>query len=271
MAERSNFWATTGVGDGVALTASQFAEWLRAPFTSDKYSTEGVYAGIGGQLAVTGTSSPVAVASGVAYVAGYYYQNSASVNVAIPIPATGTTGHRVVLRATVNSQTVRIALKSSNDGTSSAPAVQQDSQVWEISLATISVNTSGTITVTDARDYCHVTPALLYRRLGNSSTDFATAGGSAYNPGAVFIQSGVADLVFDSDDDSDTKTVNFPVSYSGKPLIYLTTYNNAISNANRVICTVYGQGKSSFTIRGKRVDSSWSQTVPCIWLAIGPK
>lgn len=201
---------------------------------------------------------------------GYYYQNTASVNVVVPTPATGTTGHRIVLRATVNSQTVRIALKSSNDGTSSIPGVQQDSQVWETSLATLTINTSGTITVNDARDYCHVSPALLYRRLGNSSTDFAIAGGSSYTVGAVRIQTGVIDVSFDSDNDSSTKTVTFPQEYSGKPFIYLTTYNNGIANANRVNVTVYGQGKTSFTIRGRR-EASWTQNVPVMWLAIGPK
>ena len=271
MAERSNFWASTGVGDGVALAANQFAEWLRAIYTSDKYATEGVLAGVGGQLAVTGTSSPISVGTGAAYVNGYYYQSTSTGGSSISTPSTGTTGYRVVIRVSTTAQTVRLDLKASPDGTSSAPALQQDSQIWEISLATLTINTSGVITITDTRDYCHPSHALLYRRSGNSSTDFATAGGSSYNPGAVRIQTGVNTLVFDSDDDSDTKTVNFPQSYSGKPLVFVNTYNNAISNANRVLTTVYGQGSSGFTVRGKRVDASWSQNVPFSWLAIGPK
>lgn len=271
MAERSLFWTSNGTGDGIALAASQFSEWLRASFTNDKYATEGVVAGVGGQFAVTGTSSPLTIGTGVAYVNGYYYQSTSTGSAVIPTPTTGTTGHRIVIRASTTAQTVRLDLKSSNDGTSSPPAVQQDSQVWEVSVATISITTAGVITITDARDYCHISPALLYRRLGNSSTDFSTAGGSSYNPGAVRVQTGVNTLVFDSDDDSDTKTITFPQSYTGKPLIFVSTYNNAVSNANRVLTTVYRQGTSSFTVRGRRVDTSWSQSVPFTWMAVGPK
>ena len=272
MAERSQFWNTTGVGDGIALSANQFGEWLRATFTNDKYVTEGVLGGHGNSLAVTGTATPVSVNTGVAYVNGIYYQNTTSATVAVSTPSTGTTGHRLVLRATTASQTVRMALKSSNDGTSSAPAVQQDSAVWEISLATLSVTTSGVITVTDARDYCHPSPAYAYRRLGNSSSDWSTAGGTLYRPGATRIQTGVSTLSFNDDDDSSTKTITFPVSFSGKPVIYLTTLNNAVSGANRVLPTVYSQGSNSFGVRGRHVnDGSYDTTVTFAWVAIGPK
>jgi hypothetical protein len=125
VAERSLFWTSNGTGDGIALAASQFSEWLRASFTNDKYATEGVVAGVGGQFAVTGTSSPLTIGTGVAYVNGYYYQSTSTGSAVIPTPTTGTTGHRIVIRASTTAQTVRLDLKSSNDGTSSPPAVQQ--------------------------------------------------------------------------------------------------------------------------------------------------
>lgn len=115
---------------------------------------EGVMRGYGSELAVTGTSSPIAVAAGAANVYGSPYENTASVNVTVPTPVVGTTGHRIVLRKSWAAQTTRITLISSSDGVASIPAATQTAgTTWDLTLATLTITTGGVITRTDARTY----------------------------------------------------------------------------------------------------------------------
>ena len=150
------FWTTGGGGDGSAYTQTQLYQMFRRMFTSDNQATEGVLYGFNNGLAVSGTSSPVTIATGGAVVSGFLYENDSSTTQAISTPTLGTTGHRIVLRASWAAQTVRIALLSSANGVSSIPALTQTAgTTWEISLATIQITTGGVITVTDDRSYCH--------------------------------------------------------------------------------------------------------------------
>lgn len=152
MAESSIFWPTSGVGDGASqYTDAQLFAWLRRTFLRD-LTQEGVESGFANELAVTGSVSPVAVNTGAAYVYGIPYENTASVTKAITTPSVGTTGHRIVLRASWAAQTVRITDIASADGTAAIPAlVQIAGTTWDIPLATFTITTGGAITLTDAR------------------------------------------------------------------------------------------------------------------------
>lgn len=275
MAESSRFWDTSGaVGDGAdTYSAYQVRELLRAAFTGDRYASEGVLAGVLNSLAVTGATSPVAVDTGCALVNGIYYQNTASVNVAVPTPSSGTTGHRVVLQALWGTTaTVRIALISSADGTSSAPSLSQDENSrWEISLATLTIDTAGAITLTDARDYCHYSTALVHRRRGGSSSSWNSTGSTTYRVGGTKEQCGVATLTWDDNDDSDQTTVTFPSAFSQKPLVFLTLMNGGGTQERKLLATVYSVSASSFQIEGQRTDGSGdiTTTASVMWRAVG--
>lgn len=160
MAEVSLFWTTNGTGDGSGsgYTATQMFEVFRSLFTGGQSTNKGgVAADFGGKLAVTGTSSPVAVADGFALVYGIPYSNSASVNVTVPTPASATRIDRIVLRASYSAQTVRITRIAGVEGAGSAPAMTQSAGVtWDVPLATVSITTGGVITVTDAREWLRV-------------------------------------------------------------------------------------------------------------------
>ena len=276
MAERSQFWDTAGaVGDGAdTYGAAQLREMLRAVWTPQLGTSEGVLAGVNGGLAVSGSATPLSVASGVALVSGIYYQNTAAVNVTVPTPSVGTTKHRVVLQALwAATATVRIALISSADGTNSYPSLtQQDNSRWEIALAGVTVDTAGSITLEDQRDYCHLATALIHRRRGGSSSSWNSGGTSNYVVGGVRIQAGVTTLTWDSNDQSDTKAITFPVAYSQKPLIQLTLLNAASSQKRTLLATVESVSASSVTLRGQRTDgsASLSTTADVQWVAIGP-
>lgn len=154
MAMTSIFWNTNGTGDGASTyTSAQLVEWLRSTFLADP-AAQGVLTGVGSSFAVSGTASPITVGSGMAYVYGFPCWDNASTSLNVPKPVVGTTGHRVVLRATWATQQVRVVLKSSTDGIATPPALTQTAgTTWEISLATLTVTTGGVITVTDTRQF----------------------------------------------------------------------------------------------------------------------
>lgn len=156
MAEDSRFWTTNNTGDGptAGYTAANMQQFIRETFITDN-TAEGVLYGILNSLAVSGTSSPVAVASGAALVYGFYYSNTASVNVTIPTPATNPRIDRIVLRVSWAAQTVRITRIAGTEAASpSAPSMTQVANTtWDIPLATVQITTGGVITVTDARTF----------------------------------------------------------------------------------------------------------------------
>jgi predicted phage gp36 major capsid-like protein len=86
---------------------------------------DGIIAGVGGELAVSGTASPLTVASGAAFVNGKFYRNTASVSVAVPTPTSATRIDRIVLRADYTAQTVRITRLAGTEGSGSPPPLTQ--------------------------------------------------------------------------------------------------------------------------------------------------
>lgn len=162
MAERSQFWTTSTTGDGTTtISEAQTIEWFRditAPFASaGPHTSEGVYFGLLGELAVTGAATPVSVAAGGATAEGYYYKSDAAVAVAIPTPAAATRIDRIVLRASHSTtRTVRVTRIAGVEAAGVPPAlVQIAGTTWDIPLANVSITTLGVITVTDARTFCY--------------------------------------------------------------------------------------------------------------------
>lgn len=160
MTQVSYFWTTNGTGDGGAggYTGANLFELFRSLFTGAQATNKGgVAADFAGGLAVSGTSSPVAVADGFALVYGIPYASSAAENVVIPTPVAATRIDRIVLRAGYSAQTVRITRIAGVEGAGVAPNMTQSAGVtWDIPLATVSITTGGVVAVTDAREYLRV-------------------------------------------------------------------------------------------------------------------
>lgn len=176
MAETSILWETNNTGDGI--TAGYTDDQLFQLFRSLCPSTNlgGVARGILNALAVSGTATPVAVASGQALVYGIPYFNSASVNVTIPTPAVSTRIDRIVLRASWAAQTVRITRIAGTEGAGAPAMTQTAGTTWDIPLATVSIDTGGVIAVTDVREYLRLMP--------EASGVFATIAGGLSNTAA---------------------------------------------------------------------------------------
>ena len=153
MAEASLLWETNNTGDGVSsgYTDDQMFQLFRCfcPPTN----LGGVAPDILNELAVSGTATPVAVASGQALVYGIPYYNTASVNVAVATPAASTRVDYIVLRASWAAQTVRITRVAGTEGAGAPSLTQSAGTTWDIPLATVSITTGGVITVTDAREF----------------------------------------------------------------------------------------------------------------------
>ena len=112
---------------------------------------DGVMPGDGDELAVSGTSSPVSVGTGGAWVNGKYYRNSAALDIAVATPVASTRIDRIVLRADYTAQTVRAVRLAGSEGGAAPALTQSDGVTWEISLAQVSITTAGVITVTSER------------------------------------------------------------------------------------------------------------------------
>lgn len=138
---------------------------------------EGVVPGIGDELAVSGTSSPVSVGTGRAWVNGKYYANSAALEVAVPTPTGATRIDRIVLRADYTAQTVRAVRLAGSEGGAAPALTQSDGVTWEISLAQVSITTAGVITVTSER-----TAADQGRLPGEITIMYANSVSAAKNP-----------------------------------------------------------------------------------------
>lgn len=151
LVESSRLWTTGGAGDGASTyTRDNMAEMFRNMLLSD-FTTQGVLNG----LAVSGTASPLTLATGAACVYGFlHFCTTSGTMAAITTPSVGTTGLHVVLRADWTAQTVRVVPVRNTDGNSATPALTQTAgTTWEIRLATGTITTAGVISLTDARQF----------------------------------------------------------------------------------------------------------------------
>lgn len=110
-----------------------------------------------------------------------------------------------------------------------------------------------------------------YRRQGGSDTDWISPGTTTRTPGNVMIQAGVINGDMAAGTFFDNISVYFPVSFSGKPIVFLTLLS---PSSNQMFwISVFGNGtwidQIDF-IRVKRPIYSTAVTYSVQWLAIGP-
>lgn len=237
MAETSYLWNTNGTGDGKSGGYNQ-ADWgIIAKILGACVGYEGVAPGYRSELlpAANGANT-VSVAAGGALVDGKPYDSSASVNVNIPSAqgAGNTRYDRITLRATWSSQTVRIFRVEGLDAgspTIPAPATSVGS-LYDVTLATVLVNTSGAVTVTDARTKATMPAGLITgtQLVAGTLTPTQVANRSRYVPiGSIWpVVSGTGAMTVDSFPDSviSAGTVHFrvPADYISSGHFHLVGY-----------------------------------------------
>lgn len=156
MTERSRFWGGTVTGDATVApydAETEFSQVLMSIAGAEDVPTNRscVFRDALNELNVTGAGSPLSVNTGRALVYGTWYENDASVSVAVPTPGAATRIDRIVLRKDWALQTVRITRIAGAEG-GGAPALTQTAGVtWDMPLFQASITTGGVITLTDER------------------------------------------------------------------------------------------------------------------------
>lgn len=290
----SGFWnaGPGGSGDGPigGYTRQNWNDLFRRLFTRQT-ANEGVLPGVDGELAVSGTATPLSVASGAGMVYGWWFVDPTATSVAISTPA-ATAGGRINVRADWAAQTVRIVAVQAASGVTTPPAlVQTAGTTWDIPLATYQVTNTGVITVTDARQYNHmatrVNAAMIdpgvalanlgpdsvddtivgnrvpqfIRRQGGSATNWQTPGTTAYTPGMVRMQAGAM-----TSGPTNSTLVTFPLAFSAIPLVTATIASPGLVPYIVMIATV---SASSVAIAVLDTSGSPVNGVTVNWLAIG--
>lgn len=145
---------------GSAHSASRFDDIFDAILRAVGYdpATQGVLrANAWGlnTLAVSGTSSPVSIATGAAVVNGKLFRVTAAETEAIATPSVSTRIDRIVLQIdyTATPEAASIERVAGVEGGAAPAVTQTDGTTWQISLAQCSITTGGVITVTDERAY----------------------------------------------------------------------------------------------------------------------
>lgn len=155
MTEISRFWDGQVLGDCGPYTSNHMHDQF---FRSILNGTgdQGVLLGWLNGLEVSGTSSPVTVATGGAIVYGLFYENDAAVSVNVPTPTGGALFRydRIVVRRLWGAQTCRVAIVGGTDDGPPPSLTQTAGVQWEIPLAYAYIENDGSITITDDRDYC---------------------------------------------------------------------------------------------------------------------
>lgn len=226
MAQSSIFWSTNGTGDGAtAYTQAQLFDWISRTHINNP-AQQGPYGG----FAWTGTISPFQIGIGNAIVNGIPYKNDAAVSITVSTPVVGTTGYAVVLRADYTAQTVRIALKSSADGTSTIPTMTQNVSIWEVPLWSFQLTTGGVLQ--------NKTNTMVLLNSGNATfySSFSNVNGSTIvNYSKEFIAGSA----------SGPTTITFPNPYPAGtfPAVTMSVYgSSSFNSANLFITSITNTG-----------------------------
>lgn len=151
MTEKSYPWGGETIGDCGPYTNEEWSDMYRRMFIHAGPNGSFLY-NLGNLLEVTAPAgTTIRINTGYANVHGVFYINSASVDLTVVQPGSGSNYYRVVLRKDWSAQTVRLAL--TDPDTVSFPAVEQvDGDIWEISLAGVQITSAGAVTITDERN-----------------------------------------------------------------------------------------------------------------------
>ncbi len=274
MTQSSFPWAGSTIGDCGPYTDDKYSDIWKKLFVHDN-SAEGVLQGYLNALLVSNPSgNTIRVASGAALVDGKFFENTADVDNLIATPGAGTNRYdRVVLQKDFAAQTVRIAILTGTPaGSPSVPALTQtDGALWEISLARVYITDAGVITVTNDQEYCHFATPGIERRQGGSAAEWNTEGASNYIPdcrtsqqaGAVSVT--LAAAVFKK------QTVTFPLSFTGKPLVFVTVFDKN-NTSEEIFYYITAITTTTFEVMIVHQDGTpTTATFVAQWLAIGPK
>ena len=269
MAETSLLWPTTGSGDvsphSVATVSGMFAVISNALSAG---ANAGVVPGALNELVSTVSGTNILVATGWAIVDGHPYTNTTIKTVTPVIPVVGTTGRRLVLRASWSSvtQTVRITEISSADGTAAIPAMTQTSgTTYDIPLCqyTVAITTGNIAAFVENRVLAEANASVQAMR--------SLGGGSLVPPSGLGLKGRVtmADFVPTGFSNSQDPTDSYSAWVINGPfqLVFQGQYSSgppamaSNGNVSNRILTCYGVNNinqwSAFGTNGNSAPGVW--------------
>lgn len=177
MTQTSRFWNGLVTGDATSSpydAHTEFAQVLAAlgglSGRNNRFGVvrQGYYTTTSGELAVTGTTSPVSIAPGEAFIAGTWYGNTAAISQAVASPSVSTRYDLIGLVKDWTAQTVRVFYRAGTEGNTEAVAlatlVRTYGTTWEAPLAVVKITTGGVVTIIDQREYVQA-DGTLYERV----------------------------------------------------------------------------------------------------------
>jgi hypothetical protein len=130
--------------DAQVVTETQYSQMFR------EFQDSGIATSYGasGFYVSAATGMNVSVGSGLAFLRGHMVQSTATETVAIPAAGTAVRVDRVILRLDPSLNSIVLAVKQGTSGsTTPAALTQTDTGIFEIGLATVTVNASVTAIV----------------------------------------------------------------------------------------------------------------------------
>ena len=111
--------------DGLSYPANTIDNFFEDMLVASLAGRSGVFRGVGNQLAVSGTSSPVTVKDGACCVKGKWVSSSADTSISIPTPATQTRIDRIIVKFVYATGVATIERLAGTEGSGTYPALTQ--------------------------------------------------------------------------------------------------------------------------------------------------
>lgn len=125
-------------------------------------------------LACTVLNDTLTVSKGFAIVKGFFYNNDSNKNIAITRDVNYSRIDRIVVRLNLTTKKATAELKNGVAGSNpSAPSLQRDNTIYELSLCQLLIPKTGTITVTDERFNATLCGAIRPKNLSELETMMA--------------------------------------------------------------------------------------------------
>lgn len=258
---------TTGLR--VTARADWVAKTVRATVTKNTDGTSAVPAAT--QIepvdkAITGATNATPI---VITVVGHGYATGNSVRITGVLGNTAANGTWTI--TSTGTDTFSLNTSVGNGAyTSGGTSTLLTGVVYDVTLATGTIQTNGTISLTDARTFVKMPTALVFRRQGGTSTtDWTVAGTTNHSPSETNHQLGVASVSYSSG--TGTAAITFPVAYAGPPLVFLSVDNEASSTKRKLTASIEGSPTTTgFVARVYLTDEgTGSGTAKVNWEAYG--
>lgn len=262
------FWDGTTIGDATVApydSHTEFAQVMRAVSGDNQMpNLGGVCRGVGNELAPTiaGAVSPVNINTGEGVVHGTFYQNTASVAIAIP-NSVASRYDRIVLRKDWGAQTVRLTRIAGAEGGGTPALVQVLGTTWDVPICTVRIQVAALTLTSDDREYTPYRVPELIARQGGHATNWDIAGVVTYTPTQAKIQCGT----FQMDLAPGGDTITFPVAFTGAPVV-IVSCSTAVSTGDKCVINVGAVNNNNFAVVAVNLASATADPT-VYWMAIG--